>query len=225
MQLCQPTLGAHPGRSGLSALDYFLDGRQTIPPDRGILLDQSWRMHPKVCSFVSDALYESRLKSHPDTQQQRICLADRKPIAIEAGIEFIAVEHEGNRQSSTEEAELIKRLMDSLVGRPFVDFAGKKKERLKVEDILVVAPFNMQVRLLKQYLGSNARVGTVDKFQGQEAPVVIVSLGSSSIEDSPRSKAFFSAGPKSTECRGLAGQITCPRDCKPCNRCCQVPVD
>ncbi len=191
MQLSQPTLGAHPGNSGVSALDYFLDGRPTIPPDRGILLDQSWRMHPNVCRFVSDALYESRLKSHPDTQLQRICLANRKLIGIEAGIEFIAVGHEGNRQSSLEEVERVKLLMESLVGCHYFDFAGKKRERLKVEDILVVAPFNMQVRLLKQYLGSDARVGTVDKFQGQEAPVVIVSLGSSSIEDSPRGAHFL----------------------------------
>jgi predicted RecB family nuclease len=191
MQLSQPTLGAHPGNSGVSALDYFLDGRPTIPEDRGILLDQSWRMHPNICRFVSDALYESRLNSHPDTQPQRICRANQGPTAIEAGIEFIPVEHEGNRQSSLEEVEQIKRLIESLVGRPYLDFAGAQRERLGIEDILVVAPFNMQVRLLKQHLGNEARAGTVDKFQGQEAPVVIVSLGSSSIEESPRGAHFL----------------------------------
>lgn len=193
MQLSQPTLGAHPGESGKSALEYYLAGHQTIPPDFGILLDQSRRMHPDVCDFISEAIYESRLHSHPNTRKQRIELENSDDNLIEkaAGIQFIPVAHESNSQSSSEEVDVIARIHRELVGRPYVDFDGEGHDELTINDILVVAPFNMQVRMLQHRLGHHARVGTVDKFQGQQAPVVIISMTSSSLDDAPRGADFL----------------------------------
>jgi uncharacterized protein len=193
MQLASPVQGAHPGESGESALEYYLDGCATVPPEYGILLNQSWRMHPELCEFVSDAIYESRLGSHPNTASQRIQLQETGValIAKPAGIQFIPAFHEGNSQGSVEEVDLIARLYDELLGSGYTDFDGNYHDHLLVDDILVVAPFNLQARMLQERLGLQARVGTVDKFQGQQAPVVIVSMCSSSIEDSPRGANFL----------------------------------
>jgi uncharacterized protein len=112
-------------------------------------------------------------------------------IAKPAGIQFLPSFHEGNSQGSTEEVELIARLFDELLDSGYTDFDGNYHERLAIDDILVVSPFNLQVRMLHERLGNQARVGTVDKFQGQQAPVVIVSMCSSTIEDSPRGADFL----------------------------------
>jgi len=193
MQLSQPTLGTHPGESGMSALEYYLDGHRTIPPDFGVLLNQSWRMHPSICDFVSDAFYESRLCAHPKTANQRIVFGEMQEDLLQngAGLHFFPVVHDGNKQCSIEEVDVVAKLFNGLLGTPYIDFDGVLHDSLTLNDILVVAPYNMQVRMLKQKLGDGARVGTVDKFQGQQAPVVIVSLGSSSLEDSPRGASFL----------------------------------
>ena len=193
MQLSQPILGTHPGDSGKSALEYLLDGRATIPPDFGIFLNQTWRMHPNICGFISEAIYENRLHAHPGTSKQRLRLSgDRnRPVSMPAGIVYVPVEHEGNSQGSEEEAEAIERIIAELVGQEVSHFNGERTTNLSLDDILLVAPFNMQVRLLKQRLGSQARVGSVDKFQGQEAHVVIISMCSSTLDDSPRGAEFL----------------------------------
>ena len=193
MQLASPVQGSHPGESGMSALEYYLDGSATVPPEYGVLLNQTWRMNPDLCGFVSDAIYESRLGSHPNTANQKVHAKETgvSLIAKSAGIQFLAALHEGNSQGSLEEVDLVARLFDELLESGYTDFEGKYHERLSVDDILVVAPFNHQVRMLQERLGPQARVGTVDKFQGQQAPVVIVSMCSSTIEDSPRGADFL----------------------------------
>jgi len=190
MQLAQPVQGTHPGESGQSALNYLLAGHQTIPPEIGIFLDQTWRLHPDICGFVSAAVYEGRLKSHPRTATQRI-----KPngglLSKKAGIEFIAVEHDGNMQGSEEEVDVIEQIVTELTHSSVWDAEASRSRPLTMADILIVAPFNMQVRLLKKRLSAEAKVGSIDKFQGQEAHVVILSMCSSTLEDSPRGADFL----------------------------------
>jgi uncharacterized protein len=193
MQLASPVQGTHPGESGLSALEYYLDGSATISPEKGVLLNQTWRMHPGLCNFVSAAIYESRLGSHSNTANQQVHgkATEQSLIYKSAGIQFLPVAHEGNSQGSSEEVETVGRLLGELLESGFTDFDGNYHERLSFDDILVVAPFNLQVRMLQDRFGHEAKVGTVDKFQGQQAAVVIVSMCSSSIEDSPRGADFL----------------------------------
>ena len=191
MQLPQPIQGVHPGESGQSALDYYLQGAATIAPDRGILLDTSWRMHPDICSFISEAVYEGRLKAHPYCGRQRLLLEPGHDVRFKAfGLGMAAMSHEGCSQTSEEEASTIRDLMDDLLGTRFVRRDGSEGV-IGLPDILVVAPYNAQVNLLRALLPNNARVGTVDKFQGQEAEVVLISMTSSSPDDLPRHTEFF----------------------------------
>lgn len=190
MQLAQPIQGTHPGDSGQSALNYLLAGHATIPPEIGIFLNQTWRLHPDICGFISEAVYERRLHSHPRTARQRIETKGRL-ISKQAGIVFIPVQHEGNSQGCEEESAIIQQVVEELLGCPVWDADKLEPRPLTMNDILVVAPFNMQVRMLKRRLGPEAQVGSVDKFQGQEAHVVIVSMCSSTLEDSPRGAEFL----------------------------------
>ena len=190
MQLSQPTQGSHPGESGLSALEYFLESRATIPPELGLFLGQSHRMHPDVCRLISDAYYDGRLASAPSTASNRIIGGAATSIGMEAGIRFIPVDHEGCTQDSDEEVCAIEALVAELL-RCRVIVKDRPARPMALGDILIVAPFNMQVRALKRRLGANARVGTVDKFQGQEAPVVIVSMCASTLDDAPRGSSFL----------------------------------
>jgi uncharacterized protein len=191
MQLAQPIQGAHPGASGLSALDYLLQGEATIAPEKGILLDTSWRMHPSICSFISEAVYDGRLKAHPDCVRQQLLLeGPGHPAMKQHGISIVEMTHEGCSQSSEEEALATRDLIDALIGIKFVDREGNTGS-IGLQNILVVAPYNAQVNLLRARLPDGARVGTVDKFQGQEAEVVIISLATSSPEDLPRHVDFF----------------------------------
>jgi uncharacterized protein len=191
MQLGQPIQGAHPGESGLSILDYLLQGEATIAPDKGILLDTSWRMHPSIESFISEAVYDGRLKAHPDCARQTLILdADANSELRPYGIRMIAMAHEGCGQRSDAEADKAVALIDNLLGQRFIDRKGMEGV-ISLDNILVVAPYNLQVNALKARLPDGARVGTVDKFQGQEAEVVIVSLATSTPEDLPRHVDFF----------------------------------
>jgi uncharacterized protein len=105
-------------------------------------------------------------------------------------LRFLPVEHEGNRQQSPEEAETIARAIELLLAGTFTDHAGTVRP-LTVDDVLVVAPYNAQVQELLEVVPEGVRVGTVDKFQGQEAPVVFFSMASSSGEDLPRDLSFL----------------------------------
>ena len=186
MQLGQPIQGVHPGRSGDSALDYLLDGEATIAPERGVFLATTYRMHPDVCQFISDAIYDSRLQSDISTFKRALVLNTKAHPALKpTGIRYLPVEHDGCSQRSEEEAALVLELVINLLTQRYLDGTGKSHP-FTLNDILVVAPYNMQVNLLKRVLPEGARVGTVDKFQGQEAEVVIVSMTTSSEEYLPR---------------------------------------
>jgi uncharacterized protein len=179
MQLSQPIQGVHPGRSGESSLDYLLNGVATIPPERGIFLDTTWRMHRDICKFISDAVYDSRLRPYESNNKQRLILGrDAHSVLRPTGIRFVPVEHEACTQCSEAEADLIREIYGNLLSQEYQDKNGRKY-KMTAQNILVVAPYNMQVNLLKRKLPANARVGTVDKFQGQQAEVVIVSMTTS----------------------------------------------
>ena len=191
MQLGQPIQGVHPGDSGLSSLDFLLERRATIAPDRGIFLATTWRMHPNVCHFISDAMYESRL--HAEANNSRQCLllqAGAHPVLQATGVKYVPVTHEACSQSSEEEADMVRSIYTSLLSQRFRDRNGIEHE-MNTENILVVAPYNIQVNLLRRVLPEDARVGTVDKFQGQEAEVAIVSMTTSSGEYLPRFIEFL----------------------------------
>jgi predicted RecB family nuclease len=191
MQLGQPIQGTHPGRSGESSLEYLLSGLATIPPERGIFLKTTWRMHPDVCRLISDMVYDSRLEPEPHNQNQTLLLQPGlDPILLPTGIRYIPAMHDACTQKSFEEAQIIKELMEQLVGQKCIDRNGREHE-LTLENILVVAPYNMQVNLLKRMLPEGARVGTVDKFQGQQAEVVMISMATSSADYLPRHIDFL----------------------------------
>lgn len=191
MQLGQPIQGVHPGESGLSTLEYLLQGESTIAPERGVFLADSWRMHPDVCRFISDAVYGGRLKAQAQNVNQRLLLGPGLHPALRAtGVAFIDVEHDGNSQRSDEEAEVVRTVFCQLLEQRYVDRNGVE-HAMTIDNILVVAPYNLQVNRLKQVLPDGARVGTVDKFQGQEAEAVLVSMTTSSGEYLPRDIDFL----------------------------------
>ena len=194
MQLPQPVQGVHPGQSGLSCLDYLMEDHATVPPDRGILLDVSWRMHPEVCRFISDAFYDGRLHAHPTAAERCLVLRDdAHPILRPVGLRVLEVDHTGCTQSSLEEARAIAALIRSLLEQSACEETGTVRP-MTLNDILVVAPFNAQVNLLHKHLPAGSNIGTVDKFQGQEAMVSIVSMTTSDGAQAPRGTEFlFSA--------------------------------
>lgn len=188
-QLPQVTQGTHPDGVGVSALEHVLGDSQTITPDRGLFLDKTWRMHPAVCSYVSTAFYEGLLEPHETTRQQGIGAAP-----VEVGTRVQALAHHGNSSRSPEEASAVADLVGSLLGRPWTNQKGVTRD-LTVDNILIVAPYNLQVgeiqRTLLARIGNPCRVGTVDKFQGQEGAVAIYSTATSSPDDAPRDVEFL----------------------------------
>jgi uncharacterized protein len=187
-QLERPLKGSHPPGAEKSALEYLLGGHKTIPETMGLLLPQTWRMHPNICGFTSELFYEGRLSAR-DVTWNRVLAGH--PWCSGAGLWFVPVKHEGNRSSSAEEVEVVARIVESLLA-PGVTWSRSlgNSRPVKLEDILIVAPYNAQVADLLTRLPS-AQIGTVDRFQGQEAPVVIYSLTTSSPEDAPRGMEFL----------------------------------
>lgn len=192
MQLGQPSQGSHPDESGLSVLDYLLHTTPTIPDSLGVFLGTTYRMHPSVNEFISEAIYEGKLETAPGNAQQLISVPEGYwgRLNKEAGIIPIPVFHEGNTQASDEEVEQIVLLTQELLGRTFKEKDGVQRI-IGWNDILFVAPYNHQVSKLKIALGEQARVGSVDKFQGQEAPIVFLSMCTSNVEESPRGLNFL----------------------------------
>lgn len=191
-QLEQPQKASHPEGAELSALEYLLDGHETMPEDRGLFLGETWRLHPAVCAFTSELFYEGKLAAHPTLDVQRI--AGPTPFAG-AGLFYVPVAHDGNQNSSPEEAARVAEIVASLTA-PGVMWTNRNGETLPVtlQDILIVAPYNAQVSEIGERCPSarvGTRVGTVDKFQGQEAPVVIYSTATSSPEDAPHGMEFL----------------------------------
>ena len=168
-QLDQVIQGTHPFGSGSSVLRHLLGDDATVPPDRGLFLERTYRLHPDICAYISEEFYEGRLEPAP--------VAAGRTTPLGTGLRYLAVEHDGHRQESPEEVAIVRAEVERLRA------AG-------IEDVIVVSPFNAQVNALQEAL-PGIRVGTVDKFQGQEADVVIYSMGSSSGEDVPRGLEFL----------------------------------
>jgi predicted RecB family nuclease len=187
-QLEQPMKGSHPEGTGVSALDHLLAGKSTIGEDEGLFLDETWRLHPDICNFTSELFYEGRLRPRHSADVHTVRSTSR---INGAGLRYLAVNHEGNQSSSPEEAERIRRLIDEILRAPsaWIDREGKERP-IELDDILVAAPYNAQVFELQERLPA-ARVGTVDKFQGQEAAIAIYSMTTSSHADAPRGMEFL----------------------------------
>ena len=147
-------------------------------------------MRPEICEFISSAVYENRLTPHPTTVNNAIVLGIKEIITKEHGLLFIPIDHDGNTQGSEEEASMIRQIVASLKGSRISEVGGKPHD-FSLKDCLFVAPYNLQVGKLIKELGSDAKVGSVDLFQGQEAPIVFLSMCSSDGESSPRGLTFL----------------------------------
>jgi uncharacterized protein len=189
-QLEQPQKGVHPEGSGVSALEHVLGDERTLPASLGLFMPHTWRLHPAICAFTSEVFYDGRLSADPSLGRQHVSGAG--PLSG-SGLRFVPVEHRGCTNHAPAEIERIAELLDELFAASprFTDRHGDERE-LRPEDVLVVAPYNVQVAELKKRLVNHRdRIGTVDKFQGQEAPVVIYSMTTSSAEDAPRGMEFL----------------------------------
>lgn len=182
LQLPHVSQAIHPPGTGASVLEHLLGGETTVPPERGLFLAVTRRMHPAVCDFVSREFYEGRLEAHASCRDQRLDAG--------TGIRYIPVEHASNSSCSPEEAGAVGTEVGRLLGSRFTDASGATR-LLGEDDILVVAPYNAHVRALRAALPAGVRVGTVDRFQGQEAPVVVFSMATSTGEDLPRDVGFL----------------------------------
>jgi len=186
-QLPQVSQGAMPEEAKRSVLQHLLADETTVPPDRGIFLERTWRLRPELARFTSEAYYAGRLECAGPCESRGVAAGN--------GLFFRPVEHTGNGQMSWEEARAVSEAIGELLGTPYTDGvrpvgSDPSTRPLAKDDILVVTPYNAQVRALRATVPTGVRVGTVDKFQGQEAAVVLVSLASSSSEDAPRGLAF-----------------------------------
>jgi predicted RecB family nuclease len=188
-QLPQVNQASHPGGSDASVLGHVLAGEDVIRPDRGVLLDVSWRMHPDVCRFVSERSYGGILRSRPECERRSISASG--PLDG-SGLRLIEVEHTGRRQDAPEEALAIAAACRQLLscGATVTDDEGATRD-LRPDDVLVVAPYNLAVARIRRAVPAGVRVGTVDRFQGQEAPVVFFAMTCSSGEDVPRGLDFL----------------------------------
>jgi uncharacterized protein len=171
-QLDQVIQGTHPGGSEASVLKHLIGDAETIPPDRGLFLERTFRLHPDVCGYISEEFYEGRLTPDPSTAARTTGLG--------TGLRFVPVEHEGRRQESPEEVQAVREIVESALA------AG-----VPADGVAVVSPYNAQVNAIREVVPDGVRVGTVDKFQGQEAVVVVYSMASSSGEDVPRGLEFL----------------------------------
>ncbi|MFZ0665309.1 MAG: C-terminal helicase domain-containing protein [Acidimicrobiales bacterium] len=178
-----------------------------------MLLDRTWRMHPSLCSYTSEMFYDDRLEGVADLENQLV-LGDE---ASECGIRFVPVSHQGNANGSPEEAAVVANLVGSFLGSSWQDKDGVERA-FTSEDVLVITPFNVQVREIKRALAttgySDVRVGTVDKFQGREAAVSIYSMASSTAEDATRGIEFLydlhRLNVATSRARGLAVIVASP---------------
>jgi uncharacterized protein len=189
-QLDQPLQGTHPPGAAASALGHVLGDEETMPPARGLFLDKTWRLHPEICAFTSEAFYAGNLRSEPTLEHQSVAANDSS-LLFGSGTRLYAVPHSNCSIDCPEEADLVARMASPLVdaGIRWIDRFGQERV-ITWEDILIVAPYNAQVGRIRERL-PGARVGTVDKFQGQEAPLSIYSMASSTPEDAPRGMEFL----------------------------------
>jgi uncharacterized protein len=187
LQLPQVSQASHPGGGGRSVLEHVLGEHATMPPDRGVFLAETRRMHPDVCSFISDEIYEGRLTSHASCAVQTTELG--------TGLRWLRAEHAGRVTESEEEAELLHDEITRMIGTPWTDQHGRTAP-MRASDVLVVAPYNDQVALVRARLDADpitrgVAVGTVDKFQGRQAAVVFFTMTTSTAADMSRSGDFL----------------------------------
>jgi predicted RecB family nuclease len=188
-QLDQPQRGIHPAGAEVSALGHLLNGQATISASQGLFLSETRRLHPDVCSFISQVFYDGRLLPRPENACQRL---NCDTLLDGTGLRLSPVEHTGNQNESPEEVERLGRMVEHLLQtRATWNDKEGEKHALRAEDVLVVAPYNAQVAALMERLPPGTRVGTVDKFQGQEAPIVFYSMATSTPEDAPRGMEFL----------------------------------
>ncbi|ACL38994.1 conserved hypothetical protein [Pseudarthrobacter chlorophenolicus A6] len=187
-QLPQVTQGAHPEPVDDSALGWLAAGHATLPARLGYFLADSWRMHPALCAAVSRLSYESKLQSAPAASLREL-------ETVPPGVETVLVQHTGNSTSSAEEASEVVRQAHRHLGLKWTPGPEAAARPLEQQDLLVVAAYNTQVHLIRKELADaglpDVRVGTVDKFQGQEAPVVLVSMACSAVAEAPRGAEFL----------------------------------
>ena len=209
-QLPQVSQGVHPDGAGASALEHVLGADRTLPADRGLFLPVTFRMHPRVNTFVSELFYDGRLETDPKN-------ADRPITGVGTGIRYRPVVHPGDASRSTLEATEVAELVAALIGQSWTDRDGGPRP-LTADDILVVSPYNAHVAeihaAIERRIGGRVRVGTVDKFQGQEAPVSIFSTATSSPDELPRDMEFLYSGNRLnvavSRARGLAIVVSSP---------------
>jgi uncharacterized protein len=189
-QLEQPIQGSHPEGCDRSALEHLLGHHDTVPADRGLFLDTTWRLSPPIRALTSELFYEGRLTNHQHCARQ--ALTGPTPLAG-TGLWLALTEHEGNTSTSPEEVDKVVSLVQALI-RPengWIDFHGAANP-LTHEDLRIVSPYNAQVAALRAALPeATEQIGTVDRFQGQQAPVVIYSMTTSSTEEAPRGLEFL----------------------------------
>ena len=187
LQLSQVAQAEHPDGSGASVLEHVLGAHATLPDDQGIFISITRRMHPDVCRFISNQIYEGRLSSHESCAQQNTKFG--------TGLRWLPAHHVGRSTESPEEAAIVIAQVREMIGTGWVNQRGQRAP-LRAEDFMVVAPYNDQVDLLRAALDATVtlrgvEVGTVDKFQGREAPVVFFTMTTSSAEDMPRGPEFL----------------------------------
>ncbi|MGB8196046.1 MAG: DEAD/DEAH box helicase, partial [Acidimicrobiales bacterium] len=187
LQLSQVAKAEHPDGSGASVLEHILGGHATLPDDQGVFISESRRMHPDVCRFISNQIYEGRLSSHDSCARQET--------EFGTGLRWLEAHHRERSTESPEEAELVLAQISAMLGTTWVNQDGTAAP-LRAEDFMVVAPYNDQVDLLRHSFERTAdlrdvQVGTVDKFQGREAPVVFFTMTTSSADDMPRGPEFL----------------------------------
>ncbi|RJT77334.1 TM0106 family RecB-like putative nuclease [Arthrobacter cheniae] len=187
-QLPQVSQGTHPEPVDESALGWLSAGHATLPPEFGYFIADTWRMHPELCGAVSAFAYDGRLTTAPAARARRFDGAD-------PGIECVLVDHVDNATSSRQEAVEVVEQVERHLGLPWTEESGAEERPLHQSDILVVAAYNAQVQLVRKELAAagygQVRVGTVDRFQGQQAVVVIVSMAASSAAEAPRGIGFL----------------------------------
>ncbi|HEV7955683.1 MAG TPA: DEAD/DEAH box helicase, partial [Marisediminicola sp.] len=194
-QLPQVSQGTHPEPVDESALGWISDGHDVLPPELGYFLAESRRMHAAVTAPVSALSYENKLRSHPDAAAREL-----RPAAaghrIAPGLHAVAVEHTDNSTSSVEEADRVVEIVRSTLAQLWTNPSdGRVSSPITERDVIVVTPYNAQVGIVHDALVAvglgRVRVGTVDKFQGQEAVVAIVTLAASSPAEVPRGMSFL----------------------------------
>ena len=187
-QLEQPMQGSHPEGTDVSALHHLLQNKKTIEPVRGLFLNETFRLHPDICDFTSELFYEGRLRPRSGLAAQRIRSGSR---FSGSGLRYVPVRTEGNQSSSPEEADCVRTIVDELMTYDTKWFDKDNREHpVTLSDILIIAPYNAQVFELQERI-PGGRIGTVDKFQGQEAPILVYSMTTSSYADAPRGMEFL----------------------------------